>query len=59
MFKLNFETGNAAFDEWDAEIPRILRDIADKVERGEYLTRAPIRDINGNTIGEWGLDFQQ
>ncbi len=53
MFKLSFETGNAAFDETPAtEIARILRDIARKVEQGESFG-GRIRDVNGNTIGLW------
>ena len=51
MFKIEIETGNAAFDYGDKghEIARILRDIADKVENGAESGVA--RDINGNKVG--------
>ena len=52
--KINFSTDNAAFDEYgDAEVRRILEDIANKVERGYGY--GAIIDINGNHIGEWSL----
>lgn len=53
--KIEFNTDNAAFDDgcWE-EINRILKDISDKVRFGyEY---GPVRDINGNKIGQWSLD---
>ena len=57
MFKLEFSTDNAAFDDAPAtEIARILRDIAGKVERGDYLDGASIHDFNGNRVGEWWTD---
>ena len=52
--KIEFITDNAAFDEYgDAEVRRILEEIADKVERG-YGYDA-IMDINGNHIGSWSI----
>ena len=52
--KINFSTDNASFDEYgDAEVRRILEDIADRVERGYGY--GPVIDINGNHIGEWSL----
>ena len=47
------ETGNAAFeDEPATEIARILRDLADKFDRGEaHGDSMPLRDINGNRCG--------
>lgn len=51
-FKLEFKTDNAAFsDGWEIEAARILREVADKVERGH--TAANVRDYNGNTIGHF------
>ena len=53
--KIQFGTDNAAFEEYGCweEIDRILKDISDKVRLGyEY---GPVRDINGNKIGEWSL----
>lgn len=61
-FRVSIHCGNAAFDDFDghydpgAELARILREIADRVERGDlsgyYET---IRDANGNDVGRWGL----
>jgi len=59
MFKLVFDTKNAAFEDSTAEIARILRELAEKAEQGH----APgpedgdgvVRDINGNAIGRWVL----
>lgn len=56
MFKLNFETDNAAFDGAHiAESARILREIADKMESGAQVGGGPIRDINGNRVGHWEM----
>lgn len=56
MFKLEFETGNAAFDgdlAW-MEIDTILRAVADRA--GDGQTSGTIRNSNGNRIGAWRLD---
>lgn len=63
MFTVSIETGNAAFDETPGlgatrsrEIARILRELADNVERHDYGTGAQVdwlRDINGNRVGTW------
>jgi hypothetical protein len=56
-FKVQFNCDNAAFGPDDDgymrdEIARILRDIADKVERkGLSGCWETIRDLNGNDIG--------
>jgi hypothetical protein len=53
--KIEFKTGNAAFEgEGNYEVIRILRNIADQVERGCVL--GIIVDINGNKVGEWDLE---
>ena len=55
MFKLEFDTGNAAFDgdaKW-MEIDAILRVVADRA--GDGQTAGTIRDSNGNRIGAWSL----
>ena len=55
MFKLEFRTGNAAFDgdaKW-MEIDTILRAVADRA--GDGQASGIIRDSNGNRIGEWSL----
>ncbi len=60
MFRLEIETGDAAFEENEAaqrEIARILREVAESVEgwsgyaSAEYSGR--IKDVNGNTVGTW------
>jgi len=53
MFKLKFETDNAAFDDPNWETHRILKHIADVVLKGE--TSGKVMDSNGNSIGEWSL----
>lgn len=48
---LTINTGNAAFDDGnrEAEVARILREAADKIEAGyEDFT---LRDYNGNKVG--------
>lgn len=55
MFKLEFGTDNAAFDDIDgpAEIRRILKEIAGRIVLGS--TSGNIHDINGNKIGHYEL----
>ena len=65
MFKLKISTDNAAFeDDAGHEIARILRELADKMSasgfrvdtfENDYNERGNLRDINGNTVGEWTL----
>lgn len=63
MFKLEFDTDNAAFDDdadaytnhnARAEIARILLAVAENVREG--ADGGHIRDVNGNHIGTW--DFE-
>lgn len=51
MFKLEIDTGNAAFEDEGKgyEIARILRDLAAKVENG--ADSGSVRDLNGNKVG--------
>ena len=53
MFKLQIETKNAAFEE-DAttEVIRILQEAILKLEQGN-VRGAILRDINGNTVGNY------
>jgi len=55
MFTLKFSTDNDAFQGYNKEyeITRILTEITEKVQNG--YTEGKIRDINGNTIGEWSM----
>lgn len=63
-FSLTFRMDNAAFaDDPAGEVARILRDVADKVTRGDGFTVGdaelrPIRDSNGNRIGEYCADLE-
>ncbi|UTC28625.1 hypothetical protein MARCHEWKA_01120 [Brevundimonas phage vB_BpoS-Marchewka] len=56
MFKLEIDTGNAAFDEGDKpyEIARILRDLAQKIENG--ADEGSVRDLNGNKVGHYNVN---
>ena len=52
-FKLAIESGNEAFTEDpEAEVARILREVADKLQ---HENGGNIRDINGNTVGLYEL----
>jgi hypothetical protein len=63
-FSLQFRMNNSAFAEDPAfEVARILREIADKVERGDGFIigdahMRPICDFNGNRIGEYCADLE-
>ena len=56
-FKLNMSCGNAAFDDQNAEIARILRKIADDLEADSSgrLCEQYFRDSNGNRVGSFKL----
>ena len=56
MFKLEINTGNAAFEEEPAEeIIRIIeQDLIPKLKKG-YLSGA-VRDLNGNQTGTFLLE---
>jgi hypothetical protein len=47
---LEIETTNAAFDDPN-EVPRLLREVATKIEAGK--DGGIIRDVNGNKVGGW------
>lgn len=60
MFKLEFSTGNAAFDGEDraAECARILVDLARRIGSLGSASDGdggPIFDSNGNRVGAWSL----
>jgi hypothetical protein len=54
MFEMQIETDNSAFDDNPAsELARILRETADKLESGCYLSglwENCARDVNGNVV---------
>jgi hypothetical protein len=54
MFTLKIETDNAAFEDGTAEIVRILRHVADRMEKQGHMG-GKCMDINGNRVGEWGV----
>ncbi len=58
MFKMQFETDNAAFGDSDFEkriqTARLLREAADELHGGAR-SEGVLRDENGNTIGRWKL----
>jgi len=63
MFRVQIKTTNDAFEDdfynGNAEVARILREIADSVERGDAGSfgdaSLTLRDINGNTVGTAGF----
>lgn len=59
MFKLEFGTDNAAFDDdKKGETGRILQEIAERIAGGDQATGSiigRIRDVNGNEIGKYEL----
>lgn len=66
MFKARIETGNGAFhseygdryserEARNAEVARILREIADQLEHG-YKDGGRCIDYNGNVVGEWHIN---
>jgi len=55
MFKLEFSTDNAAFEDDPAgEVADILVDIRSKVMSGRKAGR--IMDSNGNKVGSWEMN---
>ena len=52
--KITIKTGNAAFENLEAELGRILRDLADRLEA--YDSPESLRDINGNNVGSVWVD---
>ena len=56
MFKLEFSTDNAAFED-SLEVVVILERIAQKVKGGD--TFGAVKDSNGNTVGRWSLSEEE
>lgn len=56
-FKVRFDCNNSAFDDnLEAEISRILRELANRVENGDCTGLFQnIKDSNGNIIGTFKL----
>lgn len=52
--EISLETDSAAFsDQCPAEVARILRELAGRIESGLQLERGALWDINGNRVGSW------
>ena len=55
-FTLEIECENAIFEDWQTEVARILRGVADRLDRldgrQDQIT-GNILDLNGNTVGSW------
>lgn len=49
--KILIETENEAFEGNSNELARLLRELAERIERGEM--EGTIRDINGNKVGSF------
>lgn len=56
MFKLEFDTGNAAYQDEGGivEVQETLKDVVDRIERGDR--DGVVLDPNGNTVGSWKLE---
>jgi len=59
MFKLEFSTENAAFEEiaGSSEVYRLLLVIAERVKKGDR--DGIVIDLNGNIVGSWQLNNEQ
>lgn len=51
MFTLTLNTDNAAFEDYSAEVARILRTAADRIENG--VGAGSLADANGNAVGSF------
>jgi cytochrome c-type biogenesis protein CcmH/NrfF len=56
-FVLKVGCDNAAFEDPDIEVSRILREVAGRVEAGQKNGR--IMDVNGNSVGEFFFNFDE
>jgi hypothetical protein len=58
-YRININGENDAFagGEFQSEMARILRQLADDIERGKFYDGIKLRDINGNVVGECLADF--
>ena len=50
-FRIDIGTSNAAFKDDPGELARLLRKVADRLDRGDKDGR--IVDINGNVVGRF------
>lgn len=57
-FRMEIDCGNAAFED-PQELARILRSVADSPDIASMGCRTEgvkLRDLNGNTVGEWWFE---
>jgi hypothetical protein len=50
---IEMKTDNAAFEDDDREVERLLVQVARRIRLG--FTELEITDINGKTVGHWSL----
>lgn len=53
---INFKTDNAAFEDRETEVKRILEKVVSDITTKDYEFNHII-DINGNNIGNWKLTY--
>lgn len=52
------DTDNAAFDDWEWEVKRILRRAGEHVGDCVRSGNGKLLDFNGNVVGEWRVEGQ-
>lgn len=52
---IRLKTDNAAFEDRDTEVTRIVREWLDQCRYRGPLLSMPLRDVNGNTVGSVAL----
>lgn len=58
MFSIKIETTNAAFDDNpEHQLGLLLDKVKTEIEFG--FTSGKLRDINGNTVGEWNYGTKE
>jgi hypothetical protein len=53
-FTVTINTDYAAFEDRNAELARILRRLADRLDEG--LEHGRLLDFNGNMVGRWAIE---
>ena len=56
MIRIEMRADNAAFQEGESEVARILRDLADWLEIHPDETEIYLRDSNGNLVGFYRVE---
>lgn len=54
-FTLNIDTSGSAFDADPLELPRVIKNVANRVGKGDALAMGKAVDANGNTCGIWTI----